>query len=86
MMEDYRRQCRHYHGDRYRLRTSPYASIINLRMKQSGKGPIECAIELLGLLRGKYTVKGMKLGGHVKALLYSAALDIEEGKVEFQAS
>jgi hypothetical protein len=77
MMEGYRSQLRAQYGEKYSMRVSPYKSILSMLMKrEQKKGPVELAQDLIALLRGKHK----KVHPHVKALILSAALELEEAK------
>lgn len=78
MMEAYRRNAKAFHGEKYRMRLAPYATIIALRSRMSKKDPVECAKELLGMLAARRP----NLSVHVRALIYSAALEVRDGTVD----
>lgn len=78
MLEAYRRNAKSFHGDKYRNRVAPYISIIRMHMKHNPKhDPVTAAQELVGLMKGKRT----KVPVHVRALIYSAGLDLRDGDV-----
>jgi len=73
-MESMRRACKSKWADKYEGRVAMFRSLIRKEMKARSTGAIEAALNFIGLLKARG-----KMTPILKAVIFSAALDVAEG-------